>query len=411
MTTCVASAPRTDRVHPRDVGLSPGGLSRIGDVIAARVADGSITGAVTLVARHGCIAHAEAHGAMDRESKRPMARDALFRIASMTKPIAAAAALILADRGALDVEDPVSRFIPELGSVRVAMRASARDASPPALVTLVPADRPISVRHLLTHTSGLMSRGPGHAFGEPLLAERHSQTLAALIPRLCGVPLDFHPGTRWAYSGLAGPDVLGRIVEVVSGEPFDRFLRTKIFDPLGMHDTCFYPSAAQRRRLVTLYQRDGDRVVRDPNQDGRFSSPTYFSAGAGLISTAGDYLRFALMLLNGGILGGQRVLSPDSVAAMTTNQVGDLIASGHARTTKGSQGFGYLTSVMLDPAAARRRATRGSFGSHGMYGTQIWVEPSLDLVTVLMTQEPHDQLERDLEDIVMGSVVDAAGVR
>jgi CubicO group peptidase (beta-lactamase class C family) len=296
-------------------------LRRIHEAIERHVDAGEISGAVTLVARRGRIVHFEAHGLMDIESKRPMQRDAIFRIASMSKPITGVAVMMMLEEGKLRLSDPVSKFVPDFKDPRVAEAGG-----------IVPAARELTIRDLLTHTNGLMTGGAGSRMGPPRPVA--GDTLASYVPRLGSVPLDFQPGTQWAYSGLAGPDTLSRIVEIVSGQPYDEFLRTRVFEPLGMKDTFFYPPDDRRPRLTTLYGESPQGLVRAQNQDG-FSLKTYFSGGGGLMSTAEDYLQFAEMLLNGGELNGRRLLSPRTVDLMASNHVGDMFNGKLGRPAHG----------------------------------------------------------------------------
>ena len=268
---------------PEEVGLSSERLARIHDTVQRHIDAGSLSGAVTLVARHGKIAHLEAHGLMDLESKRAMPKDGVFRLASMSKPVTAVAVMMLVEEGKVRLNDPVSRFIPEFKSMKVAVaRPGARGGGaaaggpggpggrggPPPEVDLVSATREITVRDLLTHGSGLMSGGLGNATAGQAATRGPNDTLATYIPKLGAVALDFQPGTLWRYSGLAGFDVLSRIVEVASGQTFDRFLRERLFDPLGMKDTGFALTSAIQPRLVTLYRRGQNGLERSPDQSG-----------------------------------------------------------------------------------------------------------------------------------------------
>jgi CubicO group peptidase (beta-lactamase class C family) len=252
---------------PEEVGLSSERLARIHEAVQWHIDAGAVSGAVTLVARHGKIAHLEAHGLMDIESKRAMPRDGVFRLASMSKPITAVAVMMMVEEGKIRLSDPVSRFIPEFKSMKVATaRPGARSGGaaasgpggaggrggPPPEVDLVSATREITIRDLLTHGSGLMSGGLGNAVAGQAAARGPSDSLATYIPKLGAVPLDFQPGTLWRYSGLAGFDVLSRIVEITSGQTFDRFLKQRLFDPLGMKDTGFalLPDRASCRSIA-----------------------------------------------------------------------------------------------------------------------------------------------------------------
>jgi CubicO group peptidase (beta-lactamase class C family) len=297
----IAAAAPTAR--PEEVGFSAERLHRINELIQRNIDAGTFSGAVTLVARQGRIAHLEAQGLMDIESRKPMQKDAIFRIMSMTKPVVGVSIMMMIEEGKVRLTDPVSRFIPEMKGLQVAVAMTPAGPPPPnapARFYTVPAEREITVRDLLTHTSGLVSGGISNREAQRV-ALKGKETLADYLPRLGGVPLDFQPGTRWAYSAQAGFDTLARIVEIASGMPYDKFAKQRIFDPLGMKDTFFYP-AEGNPRLVTRYAR-GEKGLEKQNNPG-FMNGAYFSGGGGLMSTAEDYLQFAQMLLNGGELNG-----------------------------------------------------------------------------------------------------------
>ena len=309
-----AAAPTA---KPEDVGLSSERLKRVSALLARYMEAKSISGGVTLVARNGRVAHLEAQGLMDLESRKPMQTDTIFRIMSMTKPVIGAAILMLAEEGKVRLNDPVSRFIPEYKGLKVAVMQPAAAAAGPAAAApgtaaeprfyAVPADREITVRDLLTHTGGLVSGGQASRSEAAKVAAKPNETLADYLPRLGGVPLDFQPGTRWAYSGAAGFDTLGRVVEVASGQTLDRFLKSRVFDPLGMKDTSFQP-ADSNPRMVVNYRTSptGLQKVQNPG----FMNGVYFSGGGGLLSTAEDYFQFAQMLLNGGQSNGSQIAQP-----------------------------------------------------------------------------------------------------
>jgi len=395
---------------PEDAGMSAQRLKRIHESIQRHVDAGEICGAVTVVARRGHVVNFEAHGLMDLESKKPMEKDTIFRLASMTKPITGVAVLMMLEEGKLRLSDPVSKFLPEFREMKVAMPRERPAGAPPAPVAaapeiyVVPANREITIRDLLTHTSGLVTGGLGTTQVPKLAPRAHDDTLASYVPKLATVPLDFQPGTQWAYSGGAGPDTLSRIVEIVSGQTYDEFLRTRIFEPLGMKDTFFYPPDDRRPRLVTLYRKSPDGLVKDANQDG-FSSKTYFSGGGGLMSTAADYLQFAQMLLNGGELNGKRLLSPRTVELMASNHVGDMFNGKLGRPAHG-MGFGLIVGIVEDNVAAGLRVSNGSFGWDGAFGTQTWIDPKEKMVTIIMIQTQVPQVQRDFENAVMQAIVE-----
>jgi CubicO group peptidase (beta-lactamase class C family) len=396
-------------VRPEDVGLSSERLQRINDLVQRYIESNQISGAVTVVSRKGKIAHFEAQGLMDLESRTPMRKDAVFRIASMTKPVTGVAILMLMEEGQLRLNDPVSRFIPEFKNTRVAMMKpqppAGQGQSPrdPEIYT-VPADREITIRDLMTHTSGLESGGAGTREGSSIAPRKTNETLAKYIPQLGAVPLDFQPGTQWRYSALAGIETLGRIVEVVSGLTFDRFLEQRIFDPLGMKDTVFYPGEEQASRVVTLYRRTPKGLDRIETPEW-LATKTLFSGGGGLWSTADDYMQFAQMLVNGGVLHGKRLLSPRTVDLMASNHVTDLYTGAGAQRVQG-MGFGLTVEVVLDSIASGRRVSSGSFGWDGAFGTHFWVDRKEQLVGLLMIQEPVGALGRDFENAVMQAIID-----
>jgi CubicO group peptidase (beta-lactamase class C family) len=250
-------------VNPEEVGLSSERLQRIHEAIERHIDAHDISGAVTVVARKGRLAHFDAHGLMDIDSKKPMSKDTLFWVASMTKPITGVAVLMLMEEGKIRLTDPVSKFIPELRGMKVAVM----QGTGPQFYT-IPATREITIQDLLSHVSGLVSGGAASTAEEAKLDWKPSMTLADYIPRLAATPLDFQPGSRWAYSGGAGFETLGRIVEIVSGQTFDRFLRQRIFDPLGMKDTSFHADWEQLARAATMYHRANSTLTRSTHPIG-----------------------------------------------------------------------------------------------------------------------------------------------
>ena len=382
-----------------DTGLSPERLQRINEVIKRYIDSNQISGAVTLVARKGRIAHYEAQGLMDIEAKTPIRKDALFRMASSTKPVAGVAIMMLMEEGKIRLSDPVSKFIPEFKNQQVAVTKSGESE-----ISLVPAAREITVRDLLTHTSGLGSGGSGGKVITQLMSTRKStDTLADFIPRLGSAPLDFQPGTLWRYSGLAGIDTLSRIVEIASGLTFDQFLQQRIFTPLGMKDTFFALPEDRQPRLMTLYRRTGDKLEKHPNQE-YLTSRNYFSGAAGLMSTAEDYFHFAQMLANGGQLNGKRLLSPHTVELMSSNHTGEMFPGQLGRPQ--GMGFGFAVEVVVDAIKADSRRSNGSFGWDGAFGTHFWIDPKEKIVAVLMIQTANRGLHRDFENAVMQAIVE-----
>ncbi len=397
---------------PEDVGMSSERLQRVNDVIKSYIDSQQISGAVTMIARKGRIAHYEAQGLMDIEAKTPMRKDAIFRMASMSKPVTGVAILMLMEEGKLRLTDPVSRFIPEFKNPKVAMlknpngppSAAAPGQPPPAPeIYTVPAERELTIRDLMTHTNGLETGGPGSREGNRISPRSTSSNLAAYVPTLGAVPLDFQPGSKWQYSALAGIDTLGRIVEIASGMTFDRFLQQRIFEPLGMKDTAFYPSEDRMPRVVTLYEKKNNALSRIDTPSW-LATRTLFSGGGGLWSTPEDYMQFGQMLVNNGQLNGKRLLSPRTVDLMASNHVGDLY-SGIAQRLKG-MGFGLTVEVVMDGVAANRRESNGSFGWDGAFGTHFWVDRKEQLVGLLMVQESNGPLMRDFENAVMQAIIE-----
>jgi CubicO group peptidase (beta-lactamase class C family) len=409
-----AAAPTA---RPDEVGLSPERLKRVAELVQRHIAARSFSGAVTLVARNGRIAYHEAQGLMDAETKKPMVKDGIFRIMSMTKPIVGVATLMMMEEGKVRLQDPVSKFIPEWKDMTVAMPlpspAGGRGAAPatpaggrggaaePRYYT-VPIEREIQIRDLLTHTSGVMS-GTNSNFAARAVAAGPKETLADYIPRLGKVPVEFQPGTRWAYSATAGFDILSRIVEIASGMPIDRFLKQRLFDPLQMKDTTYVPPTGNAR-LVKLYSRTADGLR--PQPDPAFMNGIYFSGGGGLFSTAEDYAQFAMMLANGGELNGVRILSPRLVELM-----GSVFAPDTLPGRPRGEAYGLSVRVVNDPVARNSFLSEGSFGWSGAYGTHFWVDRKEKLIAIAMTQTSNQEFLRDFENMVMQAVVGGGSSR
>lgn len=392
---------------PEQVGLSSERLHRIHETIQRHIEEHDISGAVTLVARNGHVAHLEAHGLMDVEAKKMMAKNAMFRIWSMSKPVAGTAILMLMEEGKVRLNDPVSRFIPEFKEMKVAVaqnRTAGMAADAPTPFYTVPAGREITVQDLLTHVSGLAS-GPVSNREAAKIKDPYTGKLADSIPQLGATPLEFQPGSRWSYSPGAAFDTLGRIVEIASGMSFDAFLKQRLFDPLGMRETSFHPSADQLSRIVTTYHRNGNAMTRLDAKSRMLSlyGAQYASGAGGLYSTAEEYAVFAQMLLNGGQWNGRRLLSPKSVELMSSIFVPDSLpgrAPGRA--------FGLSVQVISDPVAAGQRVSKGSYGWDGAFGTHFWIDPKEKIVGIMMIQTDNSnrQLDRDFENSVFQSIVE-----
>jgi CubicO group peptidase (beta-lactamase class C family) len=400
----------TPTAQPETVGLSAERLHRVDELVQRNIDAGEISGAVTLVARNGQIVHLAAHGVMDVASKKPMQTDTVFRIASMSKPVAAVAILMLMEEGKVRLNDPISKFIPSYADAQVAVAkpaapgaganagAAAGTNAPPQFYT-VPAARPITVLDVLTHTSGVMSGPMSNSVGNASFEKRHDVGLKWIEP-VGDAPLEFQPGSRWSYSAVAGFDVLSRIVEIASGQTFDQFLAQRVFQPLGMQDATFWPSTAQRARLVTANQRRDGKLVPNENPDS-MSGQKYFSGAGGLMATAESYAQFGMMLANGGALNGRRLLAPRTVELMGSAFIPDTLPGRQP-----GEGYGLGVRVITSSAARGTWLSAGSFGWSGAYGTHFWVDPSKQLVAILMAQTPNRQLQSDFENAVMQAVVD-----
>lgn len=385
-------------VQPERVGLSSERLERVAALIERHIQAGEISGAVTLVARNGRIAHLEAQGVADLASGAPMRPDTIFRIASMSKPVAGVAIMMLIEEGAVKLDDPVSMYLPSFAQQQVALAAGGFSGAPDN-VERVPAEREITVFDLLTHTSGVMSGRLSNAAGRAYSEQRHELGLG-WVDELGAAPLEFQPGERWSYSALAGFDVLSRIVELASKTDFHSFIRARIFEPLGMRDTFFWPNAAQRERVVTSYQLGDDGLEPRANPDS-MSGERYFSGAGGLMTTAGDYAQFAMMLANRGSLNGVRLLAPRSVDFMRGAHIPDTLPGRSP-----GEGFGLSMRVVTDPIARGTLLSEGAFGWSGAYGTHFWADPQQNLVGIMMIQTPIREMRPEFELAVMQALVD-----
>jgi CubicO group peptidase (beta-lactamase class C family) len=405
----------TPTAKPEEVGLSTERLKRVPELVQRHISAGSFSGAVTLVARSGRIAHHEAYGLMDLDAKKPMTKDGIFRIMSMTKPVIGVAILMMMEEGKVRLQDPISKFIPEWKDMTVGVPQPApagargggpapggRGGAPDPRYYTVPIERELTIRDLLTHVNGLVT-GPIGQSANRAVAAKPNETLADYIPRLGRVPLDFQPGTRWAYSATAAWDTLSRVIEIVSGTTIDRFVKQRIFDPLEMRDTT-YVEPTGNPRLVTLYSRAPEGLK--PASNPAFMNGVYFSGGGGLLSTATDYAQFALMLANGGELNGVRLLSPRAVDLMGSVFVPDTLP-GRAR----GESFGLSVRVVTDPAARNTFLSEGSFGWSGAFGTHFWVDRKERLVAIALTQTSNQEFLRDFENMVMQAVVGGGSPR
>ncbi len=372
---------------PESVGLSSERLQRLRGAMQQYVDQGRIAGVVTYVARNGRVAHLEAFGKADVEAGRPMKTDTIFRVASQTKAFTSVAVMMLVEEGKIGLADPVSRFIPAFEKTTVALPppAGAVAGSP---VSVVPAKRAITIRDLLTHTAGI-SYGYGPAQEQWKAAgiqgwyfADRSEPVSAVVERMAALPMDSQPGEKYVYG--YNTDVLGVVVEKVSGMTLAEFFQKRITGPLGLVDTQFYLPPAQKDRLATVYAAKDGKIERatDPKEgQGHYvdGPRVAFAGGAGLLSTARDYGRFLQMLLNGGEIDGVRLLGPKTVELMTVNHAGSLFSDG-------TRGFGLGFDVVEDLGKAGRHGSVGEFGWGGAYHTTYWVDPKEKMVVLLMTQ-------------------------
>jgi CubicO group peptidase (beta-lactamase class C family) len=372
-----------ETVRPEEVGFSSARLRRIDDRMRRLVEDGRIAGAVTLVARRGRLAHFEAAGLLDLGARRPMPRDAIFRLASMTKPVTVTAVMTLFEEGHFLLDDPVADFLPEFAQTRAFVRETADGVETADL------ERPITIRHLLMHTSGLTGAAyPDEPVSRLYAREqigRPDEPLADFARRVAALPLAHQPGAGWTYG--VSHDVLGRLVEVVAGQPFDAFLHERIFAPLGMVDTGFFVPPPELGRLAPVYTPDGGGLRRDESQRDRSAAPAFLSGGGGLTGTAADYARFCQALLNGGALGETRLLGRKTVELLTANHW----AGGASPYPAGfpipdGYGFGLGMRVLADAARSGLPGSVGEYGWGGAQSTYFWVDPREELLGVFMVQ-------------------------
>ena len=388
LAAVAASAADLPTATPEEVGLSSGRLARITETLREDVEAGRIPGAVVIVARKGRIAYAEAVGFRDKAAGSRMTMDSIFRIASMTKPMVSVATMMLYEDGRLFVSDPISKYIPALGKMQVGVER-IDPMTGKSVLALVPADREMTIQDLLRHTSGLTYGNRGttlihQAYPTSSSTASREITSEEFIARLGKAPLLFQPGTKWEYSFSS--DVLGRVVEVVSGKSLGVFLAERIFQPLAMSDTAFWVPAAKRERLAQPLATDPDtgKPVSVPDVT---VAPKFECGGGCAVATASDYVRFAQMMLNRGSLDGTRLLGRKTVEYMTSDHLGTITGAGDYLPGPG-YGFGLGFAVRRETGLANLTGTSGDYNWGGAYGTAFWVDPKEQLVVVSMTQAP-----------------------
>ncbi len=389
-------------------GLSSERLARITATLKADVDAKKIPGAVLLVARHGKVVYHEAVGRLDPAGETPMTRDGIFRIYSMSKPITSVAAMMLVEEGKLKLDDPVDKYIPSFGAVQVGVEKPDPAGGKPSL-ELVPARRKMTVQDLLRHTAGLSYGFFGSSavktayIDARLLADDVDN--AAFADRIAKLPLAYQPGSTWDYSHAT--DILGRVVEVVSGQSLYAFEKQRILDPLGMSDTSFYVADARKHaRVAEPFADDRNFGIGANFGDPRVVG-VWESGGGGMVSTAMDYARFAQMMANGGALDGKRYLSPKTVAFMTSDHLGSAVARTPLYLPGPGYGFGLGFAVRTAGGEAAFPADVGTYYWGGAGGTYFWVEPKSELVVVLMLQSPRQRVyyRTLLHDMVSAAVV------
>ena len=412
---------------PEEVGMSSERLNKIDELVQQYIDADRIEGAVIGIIRQSKVIYLEAHGILEGKTPKPMPEDSIFIMASSTKPVIGVATMILIDDGLISPEDPVSKYIPEYKGLQVAIplksagksfnsnrktknksfdksKAKSKKGGFKNKKVEVPeyrlekVNRPLTIHDLLTHTAGLGTKG---GLGSIIAKDRAapSDTLATWVPRMAARPLDFQPGTRWAYSPGSGLKVVGRIIEIASGMSLHEFIQSRILDPLNMKDTYWdVPEDQLYRMPYKLHNKakGNGRVIGE-------NLSAYVSNAGGLFSTTRDYLHFQQMLVNGGALFGHQILKPETVAMMTTNQVGALFS----QTAKGGpgQGFGYTTAITLDQEKSRNGQIAGTFSWGGAAGTISWTTPSEKLTVVYMVQKPSD-LPNKIGAIVREAIID-----
>jgi CubicO group peptidase (beta-lactamase class C family) len=378
-------------MDPKRAGFVPERINRISEHLNRNyIEPGKIVGCQTLVARHGHVAYFKSAGLMDRERRKPVADDTIFRLYSMTKPITSVALMTLYERGYFQLNDPVSRFIPAWRDHKVWV--SGEGAS---METVAP-ERPMTMRHVLSHTGGLTYGATNHpvdrAYREVGVGRGEGETLSGFAKKLAGVPLRYAPGERWMYS--LSTDVCGYLVETISGKRFDQYLQETIFDPLDMKDTSFMVAPRKADRFAANYQREPDKrlkLIDDPERSNYLKQPTFFSGGGGLTGTSADYFRFCEMLRRGGELDGARILGPRTIEIMHRNHLAggkdltQMAIGGFSETANEGVGFGLGFAMTLGQVETGALGG-GDYYWGGAASTIFWVDPREDMVVIFMTQ-------------------------
>ncbi len=411
-TKSIKNSPALADAVAETVGMSTERINRMDAVLQKAVTESAVPGVAAIVVRNGKIVYHKAFGMADNQTNRPLRRDDIFRIASMSKAITSTAVMMLWEEGKFQLDDPISKYIPEFKNQTVLKNFKFQDST----YTTEPVKSEITIRHLLTHTSGL---GYGVIDGdEKFKALYHKAGIVDLfttqpvkigdnIKKLAKLPLHHHPGEKFVYS--EGLDVLGYFIEIMSGMTFDEFLRKRLFEPLGMNDTYFYLPDTKASRLVSIQKPQAGQWVRYPNTfyDPEYpikGAKTFFSGGAGLSSTAKDYATFLMMYLNGGELGGKRFLSRKTIETILSNQVGELLGGDKANSSHGLA-FGLLNQAGEDKGA---KGSTGTFEWGGYFNTNYFADPKEKIIGVIMkqTQSSGDNLNNLFRQIIYQSIDD-----
>jgi CubicO group peptidase (beta-lactamase class C family) len=391
---------------PADVGLSAERLERITQWLRDDSQKGTIPGAVVMIVRNGKVAYFESIGALDPQTKAPMRKDAIFRIYSMSKPITTVAVMMLYEQGKITLDEPIAKYIPAFKDMKVGVETKGEDGKPK--LELTDAKKPITIQDLLRHTSGITYG----FFGDLLVKKAYLEANvyqgdydnAEFAERIAKLPLAFQPGTTWDYSNST--DILGRLVEVVSGKPLLQFEKENILDPLGMIDTSFYVAdSAKHARVAEPFQNDRNFGAGTDFNDPRLARK-WESGGGGMVSTVTDYSRFLMMLRNGGTLDGKRYLGPKTLAYMTSDHLGASIVPGPYYLPGPGYGFGLGFAVRKETGLATTAGTAGDYNWGGAGGTYFWVDPKEDMFVVYAMQSPSQRVHyrQVLRDMVYGAI-------
>jgi CubicO group peptidase (beta-lactamase class C family) len=407
----VAYSQGLPAAKPEEVGFSSERLSRITETLRHDVAEGTIPGAVLLIARRGKIAYFESVGFLDPQSKAPMTKEAIFRIYSMSKPIASVAAMMLVEEGRMSLDEPASKYLPQLAKLQVAANNKVDPNPNTEGLELVPTAHPISLQDLMRHTSGFTYGFFGSTPVKKLYVEaellKGDYDNAEFVDRLAKLPLAYQPGTTWEYGHST--DVLGRIIEVVSGKSLYAFEKERLLDPLGMKDTSFYVADEGKvARIAEPFANDRSFGVgagtsfNDPREVGKWES-----AGGGMVSTAGDYARFLQMLLDGGTLDGKRYLGPRTIAFMTADHLGSQAVPGPYYLPGPGYGFGLGFAVRRDQGVSPVNGSVGDYFWGGVGGTAFWIDPKEEMTVTFMMQSPKQRLHYRplLRDMIYAAIV------